>query len=267
MHMKRAGHLLAAVLLSLAVGCQDDGDAQLRSQLGTQEAKAEANCVERFEGITSCALGNAGLNATEDGLEVFGLHNPDEDGVSSNFDGAVYWTQEVSISLNDSQGSFSLAARDGDQVASTLRVTRDEEDPNLLGLSPTFTGGSPMAASYRVNVYRDGVLTGGTGGTSGDIWVRLDDLYWVNLPWDFFFFLVSEAPPDPPADEGACVWRLRSREGTFTAVLDGQAVTGDAIEFVEEIQDGAYPYTSFSGIDVKAEADSYTILSESISRE
>lgn len=266
MHTKRAGHLLAAVFLGLAVGCQDDGGAQRQSQLGTQEAKAETDCVEQFEGITSCALGNASLSSTGDGLEVSELHDPDEDGVSSNFDGAVYWTQEVAISHDDSPGRFSLAARDGDQVVSTLRVTRDEEDPSLLRLSPTFTGGALAAASYRVNVYQDGVPTGGTGGTTGDFWVRLDDLYWVNLPWDFFFFLTRTASPEQPA-EGACVWRLRSREGTFTAVLNGQEVTGDAIEVVEEIQDGAYPYTSFSGIDVKAEADSYTILSESISRE
>ncbi|WP_256445427.1 hypothetical protein [Pyxidicoccus parkwayensis] len=37
-----------------------------------------------------------------------------------------------------------------------------------------------------------------------------------------------------------------------------------AAEFIEEVADGAYPYTSFSGIDVKAAASSFAIVGESI---
>jgi hypothetical protein len=263
MHMKMGGRVLAAALLSLAMGCQGAGDdTQTGAQAGTQEAKVEAQCIERFEGIRNCAIGNATLTPTDRGLDVSGLVDPKEDGVSSNFDGAVRWTQEASIRLSDGQGNFSLAARDGDQVVSTLQVTRGRE-PNQIALAPNFTGGSPTGASYRVNVYQDNRLVA-TTDTTADRYIIIWwwDWWWWWFHWDFYLHRSADR-----INDGACVWRLRAGEGQFTARVDGRDVTGDAIEFVEHIKDGAYPYTSFSGIDIRGDAKEYSILGESSSRE
>jgi hypothetical protein len=260
MHMKMAGSLLAAALLSLGAGCQGAGDeAQPEAPVGTQEARAESDCVERFDGVRNCALGGAKLIQTERGLDVANLNNPKEDGVSSNFAGAVHWTQEAQIQLGDGQGHFSLAARDGDQVVSTLQVNRGRE-PNQIQLAPNFTGGSPTGATYRVNVYNDNRLVATTVSNPD----RYIIIWWWWWWWHWDFYLARNVAN---ADEGACVWRLRTAEGSFTALVDGRQVTGDSIEFVEELKDGAYPYTSFSGIDIRGNAKQYSILSESSSRE
>ncbi len=49
-------------------------------------------------------------------------------------------------------------------------------------------------------------------------------------------------------------------------VVDGQQLTGDTLELVEQIGDGAYPYRHFSGIDVKGSAGSYTLVNEATSQ-
>lgn len=58
MPMKMTGRLLAAALLSVTAGCQGDASqAAGNENLGAQKARVE-QCLERFDGITNCALGN-----------------------------------------------------------------------------------------------------------------------------------------------------------------------------------------------------------------
>ena len=260
MHMKMAGRLFAAALLSLAAGCQGESD-DTQAPLKTQEAKAEAQCVERFDGIQSCATGNAKVTASEKGVDVSGLTDPKTDGVSSNFDGAIGWSQQASIRVGDSRSAFSLAARDGDQVVSTLRVAPGRE-ANQLALMPNFTG-TAGGSQYRVNVYQDGQLQGSTIYSPQRYIIIIIIIRW----WWWWDFENARVSPGHSIQDGACVWRMNAGDGAFSVNIDGKEVRGDQLELVEELGDGHYPYTSFSGIDVAGPTGEFTILNESIRRE
>ncbi|WP_246357419.1 hypothetical protein [Pyxidicoccus fallax] len=260
--MKMAGRLLAATLLSLAAGCQGESDGTQDAPLKAQEAKAEAQCVERFDGIQSCATGNAKVTASEKGVEVSGISDPKTDGVSSNFEGAIGWSQQASIVVGKSRTPFSLTARDGDQAVSTLNVAPGRE-PNQLALLPNFTG-TPGGSQYRVNVYNDGQLVGSTSYEPQRYIIIIIIIHWWWW-WDFHNWRAIS--PNHPIRDGACVWRMNAGDGAFSVLIDGKEVRGNQLELVEEIGDGHYPYTSFSGIDVAGPTGDFTILNETISRE
>ena len=261
MRNKWAGSLLAVAFLGLT-GCQDESLADSSApSLDTQAARASSTCVNRFSGIQSCALGGAKLISTEEGLNVSGLRDPKSDGVSSNFDKAVRWSQQASIGQFD---TFALAARDGSQVVSTLQVAYSK-DANEFTLTPGFTG-SPDS-TFTVNVYRDGVIQSSSGPFNK--WVRIKG-DWIYISWTAWsFWQVVPSPTNPhPQNVGACVWGVGAARGnTFTLEVDGSEVVGDSIEFVENIKEGAYPYHEFTGIDVRGSAAGYTVLGESFSRE
>ena len=263
MHMKLAGRLLAATLLSLAAGCQGEDDGtQAEAPLKAQEAKAEAQCVERFDGIQSCAKGNAKVAASEKGVDVSGVVDPKSDGVSSNFEGAIGWSQQADIRVGENRSPFSLAARDGDQVVSTLSVAPGRE-ANQLALLPNFTG-TAGGSQYRVNVYQDGMLQGSTIYEPQRYIIIIIIIHWWWW-WDFYNW--RAVSPGHNIQDGACVWRMNAREGAFSVLIDGKEVRGNQLELVEEIGDGHYPYTSFSGIDVTGPKGNFTLLNESIQRE
>ncbi|WP_164001839.1 hypothetical protein [Pyxidicoccus caerfyrddinensis] len=261
MRSKWAGCLLAGAFLGLT-GCQGESPANGgEPSLDTQEARAASTCVNQFNGIQSCALGAATLARTEEGLEVSGLRDPKSDGVSSNFDRAVRWSQQAAI---EQFGTFALAARDGDQVVSTLQVAHSKND-NQFTLTPGFTGSS--SATFTVNVYRDGVIQSSTGPFNRWIQVKGE---WIYISWTAWsFYQVVPTPTNPhPSNVGACVWGVAAARGsTFTVNVAGKDVVGDSIEFVENIAAGAYPYHEFTGIDVRGSASGYTVLSESFSQE
>ncbi|WP_208647258.1 hypothetical protein [Corallococcus interemptor] len=263
MHLKRTGLLLASMLLSIT-GCAGGDDGQATGPLGAQEAAA-SQCVKKFEGITSCALGQARLDSVADGLAVSKLLTQ-KDGVSSNFTQAVKWEQRVAFSLG-AQGGYQLAARDGDQVVSTLKVTPGRE-ANTVAMAPTFTG-SPGGSAYRMNIYRGGVLQGTSHQPAGMMIVFhnwRDFLRWAEMHHHFLndFDIDGLSTGSADTNVGACVWRVESEKNTFTVDIDGKSITGDSVEFIETIADGAYPYRHFTGIDTNAVAGQYTIRSESI---
>ncbi|NOK38291.1 hypothetical protein HMI49_34340 [Corallococcus exercitus] len=257
---------MAAAFLTLA-GCQGPDDGA-QAPMDTQESQAQG-CVSRFNGIQSCATGTAQLTATAEGLQVSGLANPQADGVASRFSDAQGWQQTTRMTLGQGQGRFSLAARDTDQVVSTLSVTPNSTGTQLT-LAPAFTG-TAGGSSYRVNVYRDGVYQGGgTQEPAARVVIFTDWMGNVYMAWGFanidfyhlpFPFAVRKSAA-PQAEEGACNWRMSLKGKTFTTLVNGQQLTGDTLELVEQIGDGAYPYRHFSGIDVKGSASGYTILNE-----
>ncbi|RYZ45494.1 MAG: hypothetical protein EOO72_04050, partial [Myxococcaceae bacterium] len=72
MNIRLTSRLMATALLSLTVaGCQ--GEEPQTPALSTQEAKAEQQCIEGFEGIKNCATGRAALTRTKEGIAVSGL--------------------------------------------------------------------------------------------------------------------------------------------------------------------------------------------------
>ncbi|AKQ64879.1 putative lipoprotein [Myxococcus hansupus] len=270
MQMNFTGRLLAAALLSVAAGCQ--GDETLDSEpLAAQEADAKSDCVQRFDGITNCPTGNAKLRATDKGIQVTGLGDTKADGVASRFTRASSWTQTTGINFGGNNGSLNLSARSGDQVVSTLNVSAGRE-PGSVQVTPNFTG-APGGSSYRMNVYRDGQLQGTTTNPAAQ---RLIFWNW----WDFIRYLVAHADffqidiiiwkngvaqMAEPSNVGACGWRLRADDRDFTFQLpDGTTISGDEVEFIEEIESGHYPYNLFTGIDVNASAKEFTILDEKI---
>ncbi|MHA7628620.1 hypothetical protein [Corallococcus sp. M7] len=265
--MMKTGYVVAAAFLSL-VGCQ--GQDEGTKAVGTEQAQAQAACVERFNGIQSCATGGASLEFTDEGLRVTGLSDPKTDGLSSHFGGAVAWRQNATANIGGGQGRFAFAARDGDQVVSTLGIAPDEEGTGVT-FTPAFTG-TAGGSEFQVRVFQGGVLQGeGTGGPGpaarwhvytnwmGDV-VMVSDFY-LREHGPFLPFPFRNAP-DAAQEQGACVWRFQFPGRTFTVEVDGAELTGDAIEFTETIGQGAYPYRHFSGIDVKGSADAYTVHGE-----
>ncbi|MFP2926706.1 hypothetical protein ACLESO_16160 [Pyxidicoccus sp. 3LG] len=276
MQLKWTGCLLVTALVGLA-GCQGEPTADGNEpSLGSQTAKAEEPCIEGQNSIINCATGAAKLERSDKGITVTGLEDPKRDGVSSKFEPAVRWSQTASV---EEFGGAALAARDGDQVVSTLRVERGE-DERTIALSPGFTG-SPDA-QYTVNVYLGGQLQYASPyyyPIYHPIYIRW---WWPWWRWPRFYWGFYQVWPwwyvqgaahsgmqgaEPPDNVGACVWSLGSdTDAPFTLELDGKEVVGDRIELVETIKDGAYPYNKFTGIDMRGSAKSYTILEESVTR-
>ncbi|RKH61431.1 hypothetical protein [Corallococcus aberystwythensis] len=266
MMMKLTGRLLAAALLSVtAAGCQgEEPTATEAGPLATQEAKAEGTCIEGFEGIKNCATGRATLTNTGKSIAVSGLGNVKEDGFSSEFPRATDWVLRTELGGIGALGQgFTLAARDGDQLVSAIRVepgkTRDQ-----VTMTPSFTGragGSP----YTVNLWRGNMLMNSHYYEQdmgvGSVWYQLHigltrlDFGFKNhsSPWGMY----SRIAP------GSCVWTFRGTGDAFTLNVDGKRISGDFLEIVEEIGDGQYPYTGFSSIDVKAAASTFNVLGES----
>ncbi|NTX41049.1 hypothetical protein HUA78_42135 [Myxococcus sp. CA033] len=269
MQLKMMGRLFAAALLSVMSGCQGEEPTAADGDVATQEAGAESKCTQRFDGITSCALGNAQLASSEKGLAVTGLRSAKTDGVASSFARAASWTQATEIKFGSTSGVLQLDARSGDQVVSTLRVTPGREADSAF-ITPTFSG-APGGSNYRMNVYREGVLQGSSTHSPNQmiIFTNWRDFFrWLVAYADFFELDIiwgkNGEQPTAPANVGACGWRLRTNGATFSVKLDdGKVVTGDSVEFIEEIADGHYPYNGFTGIDVKATAQELNILSES----
>ncbi|WP_223644865.1 hypothetical protein [Corallococcus sp. EGB] len=264
MHLKMTSRLLAAAFLSLVAGCQGE---PAQSPEGSQSAtlSAKADCVQRFDGITTCAKGNASLAASEKGVQVLGLKDAKTDGVSSTFNDAITWSQEAQIRVGSQKGGIALAARDGDQVVSTLRITSSAD--RQVSVTPGFTG-SPEGA-YRMNVYRDGRLVNTTHEPMGFVITFYDwwsFINWWNIHWHFFSYRAISGTDT--GLNGACGWRLNSPGATFTMrTADGKEVVGDTAEFIEEIGDGHYPYRHFSGIDVNASATDLLVTGESFGQE
>ncbi|MBZ4332943.1 hypothetical protein [Corallococcus sp. AS-1-12] len=265
MHLRITGSLLASMLLSIT-GCAGGADDGQAGSLGAQEAAA-SQCVKRFDGITSCALGRAKVESVAEGLAVSNL-TTQKDGVSSSFTQAVKWEQRVAMSLG-AQGGYQLAARDGDQVVSTLRVTPGRE-ANTVNMAPSFTG-SPGGSAYRMNIYRGGVLQGSSSQPAGMVITFTnwrDFIRWAEMNHFFLndFDIDGLSTGSAETNVGACVWRLNAEKNTFTVDIDGKSITGDSVEFIETVADGAYPYRHFTGIDTNAIAGQYTIRSESITQ-
>lgn len=269
MRLKMMGRFFAAALLSVMSGCQGEEPTATDGDVATQEAGAESKCTQRFDGISSCALGNARLSSTEQGLALTNLRSAKTDGVASTFARAASWSQASEIKFGSTSGVLQLDARSGDQVVSSLRVTPGRE-ANSAFITPTFSG-APGGSNYRMNVYRDGVLQGSSTHTPSQmiIFTNWRDFIRFLLAYADFFELdiiiwKNGEAPTAPANVGACGWRLRTNGSTFSVAMeDGKVVTGDSVEFIEEIEDGHYPYNGFTGIDVKATAQGINILSES----
>jgi len=265
MFIKQTGRLLAAAFLSLAAaGCQGEEPSQSDS-VSTQEAAAKQQCIEGFNGIKNCATGEAQLSKGEKGIAVSGLSNVKTDGVTSMFPKAANWEMDAAIGgLAEKGQGLALAARDGEQVVSTLRIGLSGERDQMV-LAPQFTG-SPGGSAYRAYVYSGGHLQATTDLYNYDRWLNpwWWDFYWYWWPIRIGFRNHISYGPHDPIYTGACVWSLRGGPQAFSIDVNGRSVTGDYIELVEEVGDGHYPYTSFSAIDVKAAASDFTILGESI---
>lgn len=270
MSIKLTGRLMAAALLSLtAAGCQGEESQPAETDaLTNQEAPVKQQCVENSAGILNCATGNAKLARTEKGLNVTGLSNAARDGVSSTFAPATRWEQKSTfVDLAKAGQGFALAARDGEQVISSIEVGIGSE-PGRVTFRPQFTG-TPGGSTYRVNVYSGGQFQG--YHINRGLWFPLDaswyDIHIRFTPIHSGFFNHTSFGSHDPIPTGACGWFFRSAApNAFRFNFDGREVSGDYVEFVEEIGDGHYPYTSFTSIDQTAAASALSIESESTVR-
>ncbi|CAM3056010.1 hypothetical protein G4177_33240 [Corallococcus sp. ZKHCc1 1396] len=262
MNIRLTSRLMATALLSLTVaGCQ--GEEPQTPALSTQEAKAEQQCIEGFEGIKNCATGRAALTRTKEGIAVSGLEDVKTDGISSEIPRATSWEMRPDIGgLGEKGQGLELAARDGDQVVSSLSIGLTGNGDQVV-LRPMFTG-TPGGSAYRVNLYQNNRFLGfqhyepdyGVNSDWYNIHIRFTPIHigFRNQTSSSFFDSIST---------GACVWSFRGAPGDFTLDVNGKRLSGDHLEIVEQVKEGHYPYTGFSAIDVKAAARDFTILGES----
>jgi hypothetical protein len=269
MTSKMTGRILAAAFFSLtAAGCQgEEEQTPAGDSLATQEAKAEQQCIEGFGGIKNCATGRASLARDAKGIAVSGLADVKTDGFSSEFSKATSWNLTADLGGVGAKGQgLTLAARDGAQVVSSIRVGIGAQRDQVF-FAPSFTG-SPGGSAYRMNVYQNGRLVLGqhyeidysVGGWWYNLHIGLTRI-------DIGFKNHTSIDALDPITTGACMWTFRGAPGAFSIDANGKKISGDYIEFIEEVADGAYPYTSFSGIDVKAAASGFNIVGESIVQE
>ncbi|RYZ37913.1 MAG: hypothetical protein EOO71_26185 [Myxococcaceae bacterium] len=266
MNIQLTCRLMAAALLSLtAAGCQgDETQSPTADSVATQEAEATQQCVEGFSGIKNCATGRAKVAKSGKGIAVSGLADVKTDGFTSVFPKATSWelTPDI-VGLGATGQGLELTARDGEQVVSTLRIALTGNGPQVV-LQPTFTG-TPGGSSYRVNLYQNNRFLGfqhyepdyGINSEWYNIHIRFTPIHTIgfrNHSATSFFDAIST---------GACVWSFRGAANDFSLEVDGKQLKGDYLEIVEEVKAGAYPYTGFSGIDVKASAQGFNILGES----
>ncbi|NPD28002.1 MULTISPECIES: hypothetical protein [Corallococcus] len=123
------GRLLTATLVGAFAGCQLEPSKEAAPGSTSQGITAATDdCVNRFEGITHCATGNASLEDTDEGLVVTGLGSLEEDGVVGAVGQAECWWQQRSI-VDFGEGAVGVAfyGRNEDQVISTLRMPTNPE--------------------------------------------------------------------------------------------------------------------------------------------
>ncbi len=119
MHRNWTVGLVATAFFGLT-GCQGDS---VEMDPGAQSAGMASECFLPFSGISSCAVGGAKLNKTDQGLVVTGLTTPGANGVSSSFAGAKTWSQQA---LVQGFGSLTLTAHYGEQSGGSLRIIRGD---------------------------------------------------------------------------------------------------------------------------------------------
>ncbi|MBN9687763.1 MULTISPECIES: hypothetical protein [unclassified Corallococcus] len=273
MSMTRAGmfmgRLLAATWMGVFAGCQGE-PTQEESVAASQSQEVMAaprNCVQRFEGISHCGTGSAALKSTDDGLVVTGLHNLEQDGVVGVMGRAESWRQKSIVDFGASDEGIRFYGRNEDQVISTLALAPDPSNPDGgMRMLPTFTG-SPGGSSYAINVRNQGEMVAMMlphrwwEWSSVQIWAYMDRMRHPDLYFGVEGFGVTTGV----GRVGACIWRVRFQEGAFTVTLeDGRQVAGDEIEFVEQLDDGAYPYSAFTHIGMTGAVDSLTIVEETV---
>ncbi|RKH74173.1 hypothetical protein D7W81_02460 [Corallococcus aberystwythensis] len=257
------GRLLTATMLGVFAGCQAEPSQGSAPGATEQEVAAARNCVQRFPGVTHCATGNATLKSTERGLEATGLTQLGQDGVVGAVGHAEAWRQKAVIDLGAGNEGVTYYGRNADQVISTITLAPEPGVPGGMRLLPTFTG-SPGGSAYSITVRDHGQPVAMMlphrwwEMTSVQIWAYLDR---ERHPDWYFFRVVGGGTGE--GTEGACGWRVRFQEGAFQVTLeDGRQVTGDEIEFVEQLADGAYPYSSFTHIGMTGAVDKVTVLEE-----
>ncbi|RKH03041.1 hypothetical protein D7X32_15100 [Corallococcus carmarthensis] len=260
------GRLLTATMLGVFAGCQAEPSQESGPKATSQEVTAATdNCVNRFEGITHCTTGNAALEATDEGLVITGLANQEQDGIVGAVGRAESWRQRSIVDFGEGDKAVTYYGRNEDQVISTLRMAPDPDHPGVLRLRPTFTG-SPGGSTYTVTVRDHGEPTAYKlpYGYLDELRMALAEMQRLNRL--AATFSRTEGGSSLGGDtQGACIWTVRFEEASFQLTLkDGTEVTGDEIEFVEELADGAYPYSSFTHIGMTGAVDKVTVLDESV---
>ncbi|RKH49255.1 hypothetical protein D7V93_32165 [Corallococcus llansteffanensis] len=262
------GRLLTATMLGAFAGCQAEPSQESGPKATSQEMTAATDgCVNRFEGITHCTTGNAALDATDEGLVVTGLGNGDEDGVVGAVGRAESWRQHSIVDFGEGDKAVTYYGRSEDQVISTLRMAPDPDHPGVLRLRPTFTG-SPGGSDYTIIVRDHGEQVAYyklPGDRLKSVIVEMQEALhrWLRLVETFSR---SDGGSALSGDtQGACIWTVHFQENSFRVTLDdGTQVTGDEIEFVEQLEDGAYPYSSFTHIGMTGAVNKVTVLDESV---
>lgn len=249
MKIKSISLLAASVLCLGLASCNEKATSpDMTNDGGKTPGVLSSNCVNAFEGITSCGFGGASLQQTATGLNVTGLPESGTGGVASTFASAIDWGQDASFSL-PAGGTVNYDAISNGEVVSSARVTRIGGE--RLAFEPRFTGSD--AGTYDVAVYRQGVYVGGAarlvgGGTTTEP-ARPKCYMWVNTHFK--------------DKNGKCIWGYRWVDCLVRIELqNGGSFLGDELVFTENIEDGHYPYRDFQGISVSTNALSYQITGE-----
>lgn len=248
-------------------------------------AQAQAQeCVE-FQGLEHCAIGEARLRMTEEGLRLDSGAS-EKDGVSISLPNATSWTasSHTDESSSEEQRTLFTAMTEGaPSSTATIQTTRESR-----AFSATFTGAGE-ASTYSALIYYRGALQAAVGNlhngeiaaramvggnppncrprgqTPEECYVACKEAKYTNCNYCYGPVCQPVTSGFHTTPQGACQWVFAHVDRNELQLSDGRVVRGDQIVLTEEVNGpGSYPYLGFDRMLLQSTARSVTLVNESV---
>jgi hypothetical protein len=188
--------------------------------VGAGTAAAQDECIE-FDGLTHCAVGEASLEVSDEGLKV-GFRKPGS-GFGVDLKGVNNWSAELEVFTTGSGADrLVTSAIAGGQESAALNF---QELDGGLGVTPCFLGERPPE-TFSLMIFNQGRLVGSVGRLRNDL--PIIEL-WFPDPWCVIWDIRF-----PPVWNGARQWVVQTR-GTVPVTLGNLRWEGDEIRMIEEL--------------------------------
>jgi hypothetical protein len=228
--------------------------------------------------LKHCPLGDAYIVINVEDIIVSSFTDSGKDGVSIALpEGTTSWRLKSSVQgAVDGMRFEEVADISNGFITSRVVVTATHESTQIVGYftgSPNATYTAIVSLNGTVQASQSGISSGGLGPIA------------FPTPEPIPFPRIPDFPPVTPGPfgilqdslakqgtAGACVWELPISQNPATARMvlfrlpNGKRAWGDKIRLVEDVPGAkSYPYTSFSGIAVKASGvESITLSNETV---
>ena len=218
-------------------------------------ASAEQSLV--FQGLKHTAVGMATLRLDGGALVVTTMDPRGRDGVAVALGDATSWTERSRMTAHR---ALPLMVS-WDAMADNVRISslRMQRTGAFFAFSASFTGGTTVA--YSAQVYNDGRLVGAVGGVPTSAHIDVPIAFCAT----FSEILDCGGREFYNTANGECAWRMSWGPKVPIQLPNGTVVTGNELRMVEEVRPaGHYPYLTFDAIVMRSNAQSISLLSETV---